>query len=500
MSVFLRSIMILLFLILTGFEGFTTVGSDRELPINCVNNHSWFESYSQKWNQGLPSNFFLANDHQRVNAFNGHSSPSGRQTDFNPDTILLYSLGDNPLRYTYLYNNNGKLLITFVKEFVNSQWVNVAMENKTWDNQGNELVSLWQTWQGGNWTNNLKTTTTYVNNQAETVTTQIWSAGQWLNQKRVTNTYDVAFNLVSRFTEVWGAGSWNNSAIELFQYDDNNNLLNQTGQVWNAVYWLNDYQVEFTYNGNNKLATAEFRQWFADAWLNNYREEYVYDNLQNLIQYTGKIWLGNGWIFADKYAYTYVPEGWVETASYQQWQTNQWINSQKSNFVYHGFGGIQSALYQQWTANQWANDGLTNCSYDSDGNASQCAFFNWNGTTWEQNENAVLELTYSNGVKIKRLSGYEARASYVSYLVGQNEVNRTNNITLSPNPATDHLNIVVNEAIDYQWRIYSVSGQLLLEGRHNSAHSINLTSFENGLYILSVNYGRENINQKFIKK
>lgn len=101
-----------------------------------------------------------------VGRLNSQSDDRGLENQgeigFFPDTVTVYSISQNPARYSYFYSENGLRLLTIIKLHENEQWVNIAYESCTYDSERNLLTSIWQSWQNGNWQNNSKTTYTYL--------------------------------------------------------------------------------------------------------------------------------------------------------------------------------------------------------------------------------------------------------------------------------------------------------------------------------------------------
>jgi hypothetical protein len=73
-------------------------------------------------------------------------------------------------------------------------------------------------------------------------------------------------------------------------------------------------------------------------------------------------------------------------------------------------------------------------------------------------------------------------------------------ITLYPNPASDELNIEVNEAfIGKSFQIYSTSGELVKKGKLDSkSNRISLTKLPTGTYTFQIIGSQETL--RFVKK
>lgn len=430
-----------------------------------------------------------------VGRLNSQSDDRGLENQgeigFFPDTVTVYSISQNPARYSYFYSENGLRLLTIIKLYENEQWVNIAYESCTYDSERNLLTSIWQSWQNGNWQNTSKTTYTYYNNKLLTRTLQTWTSSGWTNFEKITNTYDLNGNHSTHKAERWVDNEWINDVYVLYFYDNQNNLTSGIRQIWNAVYWLNSQEYSYSYSSSGKLLLATIKNWEDDDWVNFYKETYSYTN-NRLSEYIGMEWNGTSWQNSTKYNYTYTDAGFLFTAIGQQWASGQWQNLERSQYSYNTFGGILSGLVQNWASAVWQNNMLITNAYDENGNALSANVHFWDGSAWMQNQDALLELCYSNCYLKNYYTGYRATAHYISAVVGLPQHERKATISLFPNPAKEsiHLATTLPEETMIGVKLFSSDGRFaacLYEGKAQLLpKQLSTEHLPNGIYFCTI--------------
>ncbi len=118
------------------------------------------------------------------------------------------------------------------------------------------------------------------------------------------------------------------------------------------------------------------------------------------------------------------------------------------------------------------------------------------------------ELTLAIRNKKNDLGGFSFRMDYGYVLnpewVSINELeNKLSNVEVYPNPTTDELNITWpdNENALAQVLIYDAKGSVLYQNTETSLpHVLNLASFPQGIYNLTISNGRNTLSKKIIRK
>lgn len=85
----------------------------------------------------------------------------------------------------------------------------------------------------------------------------------------------------------------------------------------------------------------------------------------------------------------------------------------------------------------------------------------------------------------------------VSPCIGIKEINQEEKIIFYPNPANNHLNIMMDEKFDAE--IFSLSGEKLLVGKYNQYAVLDISHLSPGMYLLKIHSGDKSIVRKWIK-
>ncbi|NLA25294.1 MAG: T9SS type A sorting domain-containing protein, partial [Bacteroidales bacterium] len=86
--------------------------------------------------------------------------------------------------------------------------------------------------------------------------------------------------------------------------------------------------------------------------------------------------------------------------------------------------------------------------------------------------------------------------------VSSPEILSNSEISIYPNPASEYLNIELNQYLTDEVQIYDISGKLLISKAINSNHTqINIADLEQGMYILNVlKSDRKIASLRFVKE
>lgn len=448
----------------------------------------------------IPDNFNLRLNHLRLDQFNRFQSnqKSPAEILYFPETVTVYSVNDEAKQYTYLYSAAGDRLNTTIKKYINEMWVNSSFETCTYDEIGNRLTSIWKIWVNGAYVNLSKTTWTYTTNRnVLTELKQNWSGNTWVNDEKTSNSYDVVGNRVATLKEKWLVGAWSNDLFELLTYNSSNKLVDLTRQIWSNNSWINSLKLIYSYDPNLNLSTGIIQNWSGSEWVNTYNEIYAYNNSNQLTMYFGQVWDGI-WKFSEKYTYTYNSLGFRVSGLGENYLNNGWVNNIRAQYNHNSYGGIQSELTESWGSGEWVKETLKDNTYDEAGNALICNVFYWDDSNWVQNQDGELILFFSNSNFTQFYTGYRANSTYTSVLVGQHDVKSPMlDLTISPNPVNDYLNINLNleESSGFQVAVYSLAGQKILENNYEfnvigpQCIKLPVHDLTNGIYILKIIYG-----------
>ncbi|MEO5572297.1 MAG: T9SS type A sorting domain-containing protein [Bacteroidia bacterium] len=87
----------------------------------------------------------------------------------------------------------------------------------------------------------------------------------------------------------------------------------------------------------------------------------------------------------------------------------------------------------------------------------------------------------------------------VNNFTGIEEQNTNAEIKIYPNPVGDELKIKVSDKIK-ELKIFDATGRIVLEQRNLKTKIVNLKSFQNGIYFIEINDGKNSWRKKFMKE
>lgn len=392
----------------------------------------------------------------------------GRTLQFFPDSILVYSVQNNPRKYNYLFSNNGELLTTLVRIRQGALWINESIENRTYDALGNMSTQQWQAWTGNDWVNSSRSLYTYDDNRKIlTHTEQTWNsaAGNWTNFRRTTNTWTASGFHLTMLQEIFSDNSWTNQVFELYVWQ-NSNLVQAERQHWTNGNWTNAYQYQYSYNPEGNLVSMTMKQWAGNQWSDFYREVFSYNTSNQLIIYVSQIF-SNNWQNSEQYFYSHDPLGFLESAQRQVWQSGTWQNSLRRTFTNNNFGSSQLAVHEIWQQNGWVNQHMFTKGFDESGNTTISNAFVWSDG-WQQNQDNQIEIDYDYGLKTLRFQGYKAEAGYISMLVSTEENKDFSRLQVYPNPS-DGKFFIFNELLasgPVYLHIFAIDGKEVFSSKY----------------------------------
>lgn len=414
------------------------------------------------------------------------------------DTVCIYSVSANPMRYIHTYSQEeGLQLTSLVEIFENDSWLHLTLDECTYDDSGNKLTSLLHVWNNEAWVNASKDIYTYtVNNNMDTCLHEIWENGNWENDNRSTYSYNVSGKVVSHLIELFDNGKWENHSKEIYGYDDSENMVYALGEFWMDSAWLNNQQYTYTNDINGNILNGLSEIWENGVWKNLASETYTYNTVNKRLSYLGEAWNDSVWVNEQKYTYTYDDLDYLEMSIGEEWENDIWVYTEKGQYSHDTYGGIETSYVEIWENDDWMNFSMTQYNYDDNGNALTGNYYNWDGNTWVQNEEGIMQLFYNYSTEVEYFMGYLAEAHYTSLTVGLNESlsNNINSFACFPNPASVSINLNIDIVKDsfVDINLFDITGKKIkavFHGKLNSGkhqYKISTEQIPAGIYIVSM--------------
>ena len=395
-------------------------------------------------------------------------------------------------QFAYDFDNVGNqtLFINFNWDDYSFDWIPTTKDESIFNENGNVTNTLGYVWDATlmDWTKNHNRAVTYdINGLFLTETRSRWDSVtlSWIGyfKSDLSNRSEYTYYSWDSNTSTW----FPNAKYEI-KLDENNNILSSIYNYWNVntLKWITASKMESSYdNHNHQISEINYLcDSLTLSWIPRNKTENAYDNGGNLISALSYTWDTNtsSWAPDGKYESSYTDKGLQLFFCGYYWNTSSssWVGAyQKSEFVYDELGRLTSSLVSYWndTKNNWEYFSKSDNIYNSFGNISQRIYSTWNINlnTW------VLE----------SLSTY-----YYKTISGINNIVQ-DKICIYPNPATEILHINGLDGIT-SFSIFDLKGNILYKNSTNG--NINVCGLNDGVYLLRINTGKEEIIRKFEKR
>jgi len=424
------------------------------------------------------------------------------------DTALVFTTipTQNTKRYTYTYDEAGKLTIKLLKEDQNSQWQNVSFESLNYDDFANVELSTTKVWEGGAWVNDQRVNNQYIqNNLLKLRIVENWE-GAWEFQTRDSFNWYPGGAMASHLEEIWDGEAWANQTYAIFIRDESEKLLELTVQNWDGSNWQNLGKTVTTYNSAGLTDSSFVMIWNEDSWQYFYLHTNTYTN--NLIaSETGAFYENNTWASDVRSSYTYNTDGLIDVATSQKWIDAAWKNIERNNFYYNEWGSFETILGESWLTNSWINKTLKPFVFDEAGNALEGILYTWQNDSWQNTQDDAFVMPYHYGIYSESFTGYLVEIAYRSILVGTTENPAKMNLRVYPNPVSNILNIefpFTNESGSLALTMIDQQGKIVLQKALNNFSKsketilLDLTDYKNGLYTLMFRGENINVSKKIL--
>ena len=145
----------------------------------------------------------------------------------------------------------------------------------------------YQNWQNNTWVNEFQFT--YIYNENNKIVNQLFQNGQnsiWVNEELVIFTYNNN-NLLNFLVQKWQNGTWVNNEQNINRYDENNNMVSQLAQIWQNNTWIDNIKWLWVYDENNNCISSESWKFAINTWKPiDYGVFFYYNNGQSFFNFT----------------------------------------------------------------------------------------------------------------------------------------------------------------------------------------------------------------------
>ena len=273
-----------------------------------------------------------------------------------------------------------------------------------------------------------------------------------------------------------------------------NDILNIGSQYDNeSSTWIEMFKTEKSFLDNN-LVYQEIDYFWNDQtvqWEKSFKTSYAYDNAELIFVYED-LYNGTDWepyrkeVHDRNVANDYYS---VLDSIYDYWT----FGFKPAGLdVYSGIGNtLDTAAYFSWndTIGDWDSEELYAYNYEDNGNIKSVDFY--------ANTNK-LEKSVSDNMNFQKVQ------SLVYYYSNNNtsvEDLKTVLINAYPNPVKDEVQLQVPNPVNCWLNIFNIHGKRILTRQiHSRTTQIDISNFENGIYLFRVDNNGESATKKIVKQ
>lgn len=348
-----------------------------------------------------------------------------------------------------------QLTSSLSESFDGTSWVPVNRTEFIYDNSNNLTEEAELSWNSGTsqWIKTVVSTYTYnANNNSIIELYQRFNGTNVDQQNRTTNTYNSEGELTQFLDEDYLNSNWVNTYKVALEYA-NGSIASGISYEWNEAAWVigeASTQVEINYNLNGTVSSVVTDIRVGSSWLTTYRSVYSYDANNRVTLKNDEFFDGSTWSVENKLEYTYDANGNVVT--------------EKEFYKDNGVFVVDYEDINTFDTSQSMAD-FAHPFKDKNGIDY---LFSVNGII-----NKILTTTYSES-RITYNYG-EATASIPAFNLA--------NVQVHPNPATDILNISIQNGSIFKINIYNLLGKKIFTSTENT---INVENLAKGVYLLKI--------------
>ena len=373
-------------------------------------------------------------------AWVGYGTRTVKEFDGDNETLVLTYTWDTEIanwlystRRVIVRNANNKLVGDTTYHYINSEWVNYALETHGYDTRGNDTLAVIANWSGTEWvpTNITKGTYQYTaSGKPLLVETYTGLEGAWEGITKnvyAYATYNGEEKLTSYRQYDWKKGKWADKTQTTRNYDEDGNILLDESYSWSGTTKTGTYKYEYRWENKRKVSEAQYRwdknkkkwkgfsrndQTFAEdgriltnesyswntsswSWIGSTREENRYEGTA-LVEFILKLGEGSGWTNYTRE--TYGDGLHVYTHQYR-WKSSQWLMTSRTDRFYDD--DVEGKLRREIDGS-WDNSGNEMSYidklyfYSTDTHFFKIRFVNYDGTVLdskdvEENQTPVYE-------------------------------------------------------------------------------------------------------------
>ena len=427
----------------------------------------------------------------------------------NADSQLITEIkvfdNDTTFRYTYFYNNAGKMVLQTRYYKQNNSWIRSAQTEWMYDS-GKCTSQVERIWGSNGWENSFSIDNTYSN---DLLTAQLSSKFAGSIKQPVENVvFEYSgFSLISRKTYNYQANKWSLVLQNDYKYSITGVLdtvfitAQKSGNVTDKSQYINTYST-----GGKLISQVQMVLDSTNQWVNNLQNMWFYTQNSDLIaSQLIKIWNSENlmWDNYQRTDFEYDSSSNLKEETYQYWKSMFWVSDLRYKYVYDNGGNEIKKIVSKPIYNEWRD--LISINYSNfignKANLMESKYEFWGGETGEL-VSSYIPFDFNNEMAIQK-----ARSLQISYTAVTDTLESIININslislikVYPNPSDGIYYINSHENNIQSWAVFNLDGQILKNNiQAGKSGVIDVTDFPKGVYILKAMTPAGYWTQKLIK-
>jgi hypothetical protein len=435
---------------------------------------------------------------------NDESGNAIKQEIWNSD-----SYGDFQLVYVYNYSYNdiNELIESVTKRVIDGELVNV--EKYVYDRENDLFVEHKYDWEN-KWVENYRRETTFMENGDIEFVRGFYPGAIGLeNNSKTTYQYNLDDLISYVQTYLWNGAGWDKSESNYISYDDDQKVNIRIIEMINKNGYLTKDKYEYLYNDNGDTLEIIISENFENHDGKKFHYYFDYDNDNNVITKTYAQWTGYEWYRKSRYISYFNKDNKLDSVLTQFYNAGEWQKGIRKVFNYENeyrYSEIIEYNYN-YVVNTWVEDLKTKSYYNENGRIDSLRSFKHTGNQWSDQGTIYYNYTFDEygNLEEEHLSKYfgsiNSTQDYEKYIYEyyeptdvQENISKQSWLSVSPNPATDNLNIGINGLAgeNATIRIYDVYGNCAYDKEmrnlsENFQDNIQIKELSSGLYTVIIN-------------
>ena len=427
------------------------------------------------------------------------------QTSNSQGQIILYERFELdsgswlPLQQSdYYYNQNNQLIEILGNVFAQGQWIALSSYQLAYHANGEISEELYKSKNGSTWENTNQYFYSYdSNNNIDTITAYTFVNGVQTKNSLISQDFDSNSNLIRKENYFGVSNVWQPNSKQENQYNASNLLENQVFYTGSAMNWVRTDSMNFVYNVSNNVSNSDGYQFINGVWEPSFWDSYTYNSNNDETNFLRQIYvagvLENGFQRINEYNSDFIKT----LFSMSNWNssTSSWDHQIKYEYsqIYYSIPSVTTVY--RGSGNTWVLDKSEERMFDYDITEDEIQGYPFSGI-WDYKWESLMTYENVNGIWTQTVF----HQNYYSDLINSTKEVTSSQVQLFPNPATTQMQIITNSERPVQAEFLNITGHKVKELNYSgTSQTVDISTLENGSYLLRITQEGKSITKKFIK-